>query len=105
MPNVSLAPVEKEMSVEDMVAETDDAILITGDGSWSIDHQRYNFQFGGQTFHEVKGGKVVGTLRDLAYQSTTVEFWNACDRIGGARAWKMNGALFHRQGEPIQDKP
>ncbi len=102
MPNVSLAPSPKETSLEDIIAATDDAILITGDGSWSIDHQRFNFQFGGQTFWDVKKGKVVSPLRDVAYQSNTLDFWHGCDLIGGEKSWSLHGAMNDGKGEPGQ---
>lgn len=102
MPNVSLAPGERDLSVEDLIAATDDGIYITGDGSWSIDHQRYNFQFGGQMFYEVKKGRVTRPLRDVAYQSNTLQFWASCDLIGGARSWELHGALYDGKGEPVQ---
>jgi TldD protein len=56
MPNVSLLPAEKEISLDDIVAATDRGIVIKNTGSWSIDHQRYNFQFSGQVFYVVMGG-------------------------------------------------
>jgi TldD protein len=102
MPNVSLAPAARETSLEDLVAATDDAILITGDGSWSIDHQRYNFQFGGQMFWDVKKGKIAGPLRDVAYQSNTLDLWSGCDMIGGPKAWSLHGAINDGKGEPGQ---
>ena len=102
MPNVSLAPGDKERSLDDLVAGTDDGILITGDGSWSIDHQRLNFQFGGQTFWQIKGGKKRGMLRDVAYQANTIAFWTACDAIGGSRAWRLGGSMSDGKGEPMQ---
>ena len=58
MPNVSLAADAKSArSLADIIAATDDGVLVSGNGSWSIDHQRYNFQFSGQMFHEVKNGQ------------------------------------------------
>ena len=69
MPNISLLPGDRDISLDDIVAATDRGILIRNSGSWSIDHQRYNFQFSGQAFHEVRNGKIVGMLRDVAYQS------------------------------------
>jgi TldD protein len=105
MPNVSLQPGEKDRSLEDLIAETDDGVLVSGDGSWSIDHQRYNFQFGGQTFHAIKHGKIAGALRDVAYQSNTIEFWHACEAIGGARHWSLHGTLVDGKGEPVQSNP
>jgi TldD protein len=105
MPNVSLAPGEKDVSLEDIVSATDDGVLVTGDGSWSIDHQRYNFQFGGQMFYAIKGGKVAGVLRDVAYQSNTIAFWHSCDMIGGARHVSLHGTLEDGKGEPPQSNP
>jgi TldD protein len=106
MPNVSLAPSApkdgRETTLDDIIAATEDGILISGNGSWSIDHQRYNFQFSGQTFHEVKKGKIVRPLRDVAYQSNSLEFWNSCDLIGGQKSWELYGALDDGKGEPMQ---
>jgi TldD protein len=102
MPNVSLAAGKKDTTLADIVAATDDGVLITGNGSWSIDHQRYNFQFGGQTFHEVKGGKITRSLRDVAYQSNSIEFWSSLDMLGGAKTWELHGTLSDGKGEPGQ---
>ncbi len=65
---------------------TDRGIAIIGDGSFSIDQQRYNAQFGGQVFYEIKGGKIVGMLKDVAYQMRTPDFWNSMDMIGGKKS-------------------
>jgi len=102
MPNVSLAPALQERSLDDIVAATDDGVLISGRGSWSIDHQRLNFQFGGQTFWEIKRGKRTRMLRDVAYQANTLEFWAACDLLGGPRSWTLGGTLSDGKGEPSQ---
>ncbi len=102
MPNVSLAPGPKERSIDDLIASTDDGIVIAGNGSWSIDHQRFNFQFGGQQFWEVKRGKKTRMLRDVAYQANTIEFWRSCDAIGGPRSWWLGGSMQDGKGEPGQ---
>jgi TldD protein len=102
MPNVSLAPATQERSLDDIIAATDDGVLILGNGSWSIDHQRRNFQFGGQAFWEIKRGKKTRMLRDVAYQANTIEFWTACDLIGGPRSWWLGGTLSDGKGEPSQ---
>jgi TldD protein len=102
MPNVSLEPAKENVSLDDLVGGVDNGILIYGNGSWSIDQQRYNFQFGGQTFWEIKQGKVVGMLRDVAYQSRTTDFWNACDGLGGKATYEINGAANDGKGEPTQ---
>lgn len=102
MPNVSLLPGEQDLMLDDLVAATDDGILIVGDGSYSIDQQRYNFQFGGQVFYEVKGGKVTGMLKDVAYQARNVDFWSSMDMIGGRRAYQINGTFGDGKGQPAQ---
>jgi TldD protein len=102
MPNVSLLPGDQDLSVNDIIAATDRGIVIRNIGSWSIDHQRYNFSFSGQAFHEVRGGKIVGMLRDVAYQSNTSYFWNAMDMIGGKSSYWMGGSFNDGKGEPGQ---
>ncbi|MCC6993266.1 MAG: TldD/PmbA family protein [Deltaproteobacteria bacterium] len=102
MPNVSLAPGAADKGVADLIAATDDGIYITGNGSWSIDHQRYNFQFGGQMFHEIKKGKLTRPLKDVAYQANSLDFWRSCDMIAGQREWVMGGTLGDGKGEPVQ---
>ena len=102
MPNVSLLPGPQDTTWEDLIAATDRGIAIVGDGSFSIDQQRYNAQFGGQLFYEVRGGKITGMLKDVAYQMRTPEFWNAMDMIGGRRGYEVGGSFFDGKGEPMQ---
>ena len=102
MPNISLLPGEKDVSLNDIVADTQRGIVIKNRGSWSIDHQRYNFQFSGQVYYEVRNGKIAGMLRDVAYQSNTPVFWNAMDMIGGRSSYWMGGAFNDGKGEPSQ---
>lgn len=102
MPNVSLQPGSGNTSLDDLVAGVEKGILIHGDGSYSIDQQRYNFQFGGQTFREIKNGKIGGMLRDVAYQSRTTDFWNSCDGLGGQATYEVGGSFNDGKGEPGQ---
>ena len=102
MPNVSLEPGEKDLSEQDLISATDDGVYVKGDASYSIDQQRYNFQFSGQTFWEVKGGKITTQLRDLAYQSNTPEFWKSCDMVGGKSTYALGGACSDGKGQPMQ---
>ena len=102
MPNVSLEPAKESVTQEDLIGGVDNGILIKGRGSYSIDQQRYNFQFGGQTFWEIKSGKVVGMLRDVAYQSRTTDFWGACDGLGGPNTVEVPGSFNDGKGEPGQ---
>ena len=102
MPNISLLPGDRDIGLEEIIAATDRGIVIRHTGSWSIDHQRYNFQFSGQVFQEVRNGKVVGMLRDVAYQSNTPIFWNSMDMIGGRSSYWLGGAFNDGKGEPSQ---
>jgi TldD protein len=102
MPNVSLQPNERNVTEQDMIAATKDGVYVKGDGSYSIDHQRYNFQFSGQTFWEVKNGKITTQLRDLAYQSNTPEFWKSLDMLGGRSTYELGGAFSDGKGQPVQ---
>jgi TldD protein len=102
MPNVSLLPGAKDIGWNDIIAATDRGIAIEGDGSFSIDQQRYNAQFGGQVFHEIKGGKIVGQLKDVAYQMRTPDFWNSMDMIGGKSSYFLGGAFNDGKGQPPQ---
>jgi len=102
MPNVSLQPSDKAVSEQDIIAATDDGVYVKGDSSYSIDHQRYNFQFSGQTCWEVKNGKITTQLRDLAYQSNTPEFWKSLDMLGGRATYDLGGAFSDGKGQPAQ---
>jgi TldD protein len=102
MPNVSLAAGKQRLTPDEMVADVKKGIYILGRGSYSIDQQRYNFQFGGQLYFEIKNGKIAGPLEDVAYQSNTQEFWNACSAICDERDWRMGGSFFDGKGQPSQ---
>ncbi len=102
MPNISLLPGDKDIGMNDIVAATDRGIIIKNRGSWSIDHQRYNFQFSGQVFYEVKNGKISGMLKDVAYQANTPVFWNSMDMIGGKSSYWLGGSFGDGKGEPAQ---
>jgi TldD protein len=102
MPNVSLEPAKENVSQDDLIAGVEKGVLIYGDGSFSIDQQRYNFQFGGQVFWEIKDGKKGEMLRDVAYQSRTPDFWGACDGLGGPATYQLGGSFNDGKGEPGQ---
>ncbi len=103
MPNVNLMPnPERDVSLDELVGDVRDGILIEGRGSYSIDQQRFNAQFGGQVFHEIKNGKVGGMLKDVAYQMRTPEFWNAVDGIGGRSTYFVGGSFNDGKGQPSQ---
>ncbi len=102
MPNISLQPGKQKMSVDDIIKNVEKGIYIIGNGSFSIDQQRYNFQFGGQTFYEIKNGKIVGMLKDVSYQANTQEFWNSCAAIADESDYRLGGAFNDGKGQPGQ---
>ncbi len=102
MPNVSLLPGDKDISMDDIISATDKGIVMIGRGSYSIDQQRYNAQFGAQVCYEVSGGKIVGQLKDVAYQMRTPDFWNSLDMIGGPNSYELGASFSDGKGEPGQ---
>ncbi len=102
MPNVSLQPGTEKRSVTDMIKGVEKGIYIIGRGSYSIDQQRYNFQFGGQLFYEIKNGEIAGMLEDVAYQSNTQEFWNSCAQLCDKDDYRTFGSFFDGKGQPSQ---
>ncbi len=102
MPNVSLQPGTTAYNVDDMIRDVDRGIYIAGRGSYSIDQQRYNFQFGGTVFYEILNGKITGVINDVAYQSNTQEFWNSLTKICDESDYRMFGSFFDGKGQPSQ---
>jgi TldD protein len=102
MANVSLQPAPGGPSTEELIAAAGDGIYIVGDKSWSIDMQRYNFQFTGQRFYRIRGGRLAGQLRDLAYQGVTTEFWGSMEAVGGEQTYVLGGAFNCGKGQPGQ---
>jgi TldD protein len=103
MANVSLQPASGEgPSTEELVAGVDRGIYVVGDKSWSIDMQRYNFQFTGQRFYAIRDGRIDGQLRDVAYQATTTDFWRSLDAVGGRGTYLLAGAFNCGKGQPEQ---
>ncbi len=102
MPNVSLEPGKDKYSIHEMIKDVEKGIYIAGRGSYSIDQQRYNFQFGGTVFFEIKNGEIVGMLDDVAYQSNTQEFWNSVTKICDEGDYRMFGSFFDGKGQPSQ---
>jgi TldD protein len=103
MPNVNLLPnTQRDVSVEELASEIQNGILMEGRGSYSIDQQRYNAQFGSQVAYEIRGGKIGGMLKDVAYQIRTPEFWNAMDGLGGTSTYFVGGSFNDGKGQPSQ---
>jgi TldD protein len=102
MPNVSLKPGKTPLSQDDMIKNVEKGIFIVNNGSFSIDQQRYNFQFGGQLFYEIKNGKIIGQINDVAYQANTQEFWNSCAAVCDERDYRLGGSFSDGKGQPQQ---
>ncbi|HLX47366.1 MAG TPA: TldD/PmbA family protein [Streptosporangiaceae bacterium] len=105
MANVSLKPAPGGPSVADLIAGVEHGIYIAGDKSWSIDMQRYNFQFTGQRFYKIESGRLAGQLRDVAYQAVTTDFWNSMEAVGGPQTYLLAGAFNCGKGQPGQTAP
>ena len=95
-------PSKEAVTLDQLIGGVDDGVLIEGRGSYSIDQQRYNFQFGGDAFWEIKHGKLGGMIADVAYQSRTPDFWQACDGLGGSDTWQNVGLNADGKGQPQQ---
>jgi TldD protein len=102
MANVSLQPAADGPSTAELIGRVERGIYVVGDKSWSIDMQRYNFQFTGQRFYRIEDGKLAGQLRDVAYQATTTEFWNSMEAVGGPDTYVLGGAFNCGKAQPGQ---
>ncbi|BDV33406.1 TldD/PmbA family protein [Methylocystis iwaonis] len=105
MPNISLAPNPEKCTLDDLVTGVENGVYVVGAGSWSIDQQRDNFQFGGQLFYEIKNGRLGEMLRDVAYQGRTIPFWNSLDGLGDASTYHLDGTFTCGKAEPVQVAP
>jgi TldD protein len=105
MPNISMQPADDGPSLGELIAGIDDGVYVVGDNSWSIDMQRHNFQFTGQQFWRIRDGRLDGQLRDIAYQSSTAEFWGSLTAVGGPETYLLGGALNCGKGQPGQSAP
>jgi TldD protein len=105
MPNISLAPNPERCSLEELIGGVEKGLYVVGAGSWSIDQQRDNFQFGGQLFYEIRDGKLGEMVRDAAYQGRTIPFWNSLDGLGDASTYRLCGTFTCGKAEPMQLAP
>ncbi|MFV8127743.1 TldD/PmbA family protein [Streptomyces syringium] len=102
MANVSLQPAPDGPSTQELISGVENGIYVVGDRSWSIDMQRYNFQFTGQRFFRIKNGRLAGQLRDVAYQATTTDFWGSMAAVGGPQTYVLGGAFNCGKAQPGQ---
>jgi TldD protein len=102
MANVSLQPAPDGASTEELISSVEHGIYVVGDRSWSIDMQRFNFQFTGQQFWKIEHGRLAGQVRDVAYQATTTDFWGSMEAVGGPATYVLGGAFNCGKGQPGQ---
>ena len=102
MPNVNLQPEPGGPDTAGLIAGVADGIYIVGDKSWSIDMQRFNFQFTGQRFYRIRDGELAGQVRDVAYQANTLDFWRSLSALGGPQTYMLGGAMNCGKGQPGQ---
>ncbi|WP_122817500.1 TldD/PmbA family protein [Nocardioides pantholopis] len=102
MANVSLQPAPDGPSTEELIGRVERGIYVVGDKSWSIDMQRFNFQFTGQRFYRIQDGELAGQVRDVAYQATTTDFWGSMEAVGGPQTWQLGGAFNCGKAQPGQ---
>jgi TldD protein len=103
MPNVQLEPGPKgSPTVDQMIADVKDGVLVEGSGSFSIDQQRYNGQFGGDAFWEIKNGKKTRMVTDFTYNAITTDFWANLDAVGPPETWEHHGLTGDAKGQPVQ---
>jgi TldD protein len=102
MANVSLQPGTDGLSTDDLIGRVERGLYVVGDKSWSIDMQRFNFQFTGQRFYRIEDGKLAGQVRDAAYQATTTDFWGSMEAVGGPDTWVLGGAFNCGKAQPGQ---
>jgi len=102
IPNLYLAPGKKQLTPQELISDTEDGVYIEGQGSFSIDQHRVNFQFGGDLFWEIKNGKKTRLLKKILYKSNNPEFWNSCDAICDERFWQAHGVPNCGKGQPMQ---
>lgn len=105
MANVSLAPSSEDRTTDQIIAGVDRGIYVVGDKSWSIDMQRFNFQFTAQRFYKIESGRIAGMVKDAAYQATTTDFWNSMTDLGGAQTWVLGGSFNCGKAQPGQVAP
>ncbi len=101
MTNVNLLP-KPGMSLEEIVADTDDGLYLQSNRSWSIDDRRLNFQFATEVARQIKGGKLGRLYKNPTYTGITYEFWRSCDAVGDERSYRMLGTPNCGKGEPGQ---
>lgn len=101
MTNVNILP-GNDGSLDDIVASTEDGIIVDNPTSWSIGSNREHFHFGCEIAWEVKNGQVTRVLRNPSYQGHTLEFYNSLSAVGDRSTWTVEQVENCGKGEPNQ---
>ncbi len=103
MPNLHLEPgPDNSPTLDEIVADVKDGVMIDGRGSYSIDQQRYNGQFGGHIFWEIKNGKITRQVTDVVYNAITTDFWANLVNVTGPKEYEKHGTGGDAKGQPTQ---
>ncbi len=100
MSNICLEP--GDASLEDLISDTKDGVMLSTNRSWSIDDLRLNFQFGTEVAYEIKNGRIGQIFKNPVYSGITPEFWASCDGITNEKEWRLWGLNSCAKGEPMQ---
>jgi TldD protein len=101
MTNINLEP--GGHTLDQLIGEVDDGVLLSTNRSWSIDDRRLNFHFATEAGWEIKDGQLGRLLRDCSYTGRTPEFWGSCDAVAERAEWRLFGVTNCGKGEPGQD--
>lgn len=102
MTNVNLEPQAEGGTLADLIADTDDGLLLSTNRSWSIDNRRVNFQFSTEIGWRIRRGKLSYVVRNPVYSGITTEFWRSLDAVCGPEEWLIHGTPNCGKGEPMQ---
>jgi predicted Zn-dependent protease len=100
MANLNLEPGTD--SFAELIRDLEHGVYMEANRSWSIDDQRYKFQFGCEYAKLIENGQITKTLRNPNYRATTPEFWHQLQRVGNESTWQMYGTPYCGKGEPNQ---
>ena len=101
MTNINIDP-GTDGTLEDIIAATEDGLIVDTPVSWSIGSNREHFHFGTEIALEIKDGKKTRVLKKPTYQGHTLEFWAGLDKVGDASTWELQSVPNCGKGEPNQ---
>ncbi|OLP16412.1 Zn-dependent protease [Leptolyngbya sp. 'hensonii'] len=100
MANLNLEPGTTPLA--ELIGSIEQGVYMESNRSWSIDDQRYKFQFGCEYARLIEQGQLTKTLRNPNYRGTTLQFWQNLVQVGDQESWAMYGTPMCGKGEPNQ---